>query len=227
MIITIRSLRHMGFSVEEVGELLAQDASGMLAAMEEKLAENERLIAELREANRLLHRHVSSLRNNMERAADGLYDSRTPGLVFVTHFRGDELAGGSALVGLDAWRSVYERSLLGVRIEHDAVDAAGAQGCWWGLVPLGDQSDVRAAMAAKKPSEEARIVDVLPGPALVVSTEAPSDDRVFNSLRARAHEALTTAGRELAGDLFAIADSARRRDGAGWLMMTLRIPVMA
>ena len=89
-IITIRSLRRLGFSVEEVGDLLACDAPGALAAMEDKLAENDRLITELREANHLLHRHISSLRNNLARPSQGTFDPEAAGLVFVSHFRGDE-----------------------------------------------------------------------------------------------------------------------------------------
>lgn len=224
-IISIRSLRRLGFSVEEVGELLTQDAPAMLEAMEAKLCENEQTIAELQAANRLLHRHVSSLRNNVERPPHGVFDPATPGLIFVTHFRGDELAGGSELVGSNMWKGLYERSLLGMRVERDAVNAEGMAGCWWGLVPLGDQTDVRDAMAASDPEGAAKIIDVLPGPALVVSAGAPSDGRVFDDLRSAARVALAASGRTLAGDLFAIADSVHWRDDAGWLTLTLRIPV--
>lgn len=224
-IISIRSLRRLGFSVEEVGELMAQEAPAMLDAMEAKLVENERVIAELQEANRLLHRRVSSLRNNLERPGPGVYDAQTAGLVFVSHFRGNELAGGSELVDSSVWRSVYERSLIGLRIERESVEACGLDGCWWGLVPLGDQSDVRAAMAAEKPSDEARIIDVLPGPAVVLSLSAPSNNQVFDLLRDAVCEALGQAGRVLAGDVLAIADSVHRRADGSWLTLTLRVPV--
>lgn len=224
-IISIRSLRRLGFSVEEVGDLMAQDAPAMLEAMEAKLVENERVIAELQEANRLLHRHVSSLRNNLERPGRGVYDAQTAGLVFVSHFRGNELAGGSELVDSGVWRSVYERSLIGLRIERDSVDGQGLDGCWWGLVPLGDQSDVRAAMEAEKPSDEARIIDVLPGPAVVLSTSAPSDNQVFDLLRDAVREALSEEGHVLAGDVLAVADSVHRRADGSWLTLTLRVPV--
>lgn len=224
-IISIRSLRRLGFSVEEVGELMDQDAPAALEAMEAKLAENERVIAELQEANRLLHRHVSSLRHNLERPERGVYDVQTAGLVFVSHFRGNELAGGSELVDSSVWRSVYERSLTGLRIERESVEACGLDGCWWGLVPLGDQSDVRAAMAAEKPSSEARIIDVLPGPAIVLSLSAPGDNQVFDLLRDAVREALDHAGRVLGGDVLAIADSVHRRADGSWLTLTLRVPV--
>lgn len=225
-IITIRSLRRLGFSVEEVGELLSLDAAGALATMEEKLAENDRLIAELQEANHLLHRHISSLRNNLARPERGAFDPKAAGLVFVSHFRGDELAGGSELVDSGTWRSVYERSLLGLRIGRDAVAKEGLEGCWWGLVPLGDQSDVRAAMEERRPSSGARIIDVPPGPALLLSLEARSDGEVFDRLRAAVGEALAVHGRELAGDVLAISDSVGLSEGAGMLQLTVRVPVV-
>lgn len=226
-IIAIRSLRRLGFSVEEVGDLLACDAPGALAAMEDKLVENDRLITELQEANHPLHRHVSSLRNNLARPSQGTFDPEAAGLVFVSHFRGDELAGGSELVDSGAWRSVYERSLLGLRIERGAVAGEGLDGCWWGLVPLGDQSDVRAAMEEERPSSEARIVDVPPGPALLLSLEARSDGEAFDRLRAAAVGALAAHGRELAGDVLAISDSVGLSDGVGVLQLTVRVPVVS
>lgn len=225
-IITIRSLRRLGFSVEEVGELLRLDPADALAAMGDKLADNERVIAELKEANHLLHRHISSLRNNLERPVSGVFDPEAAGLVFVSHFRGDELAGGSELVDTCAWRSVYERSLLGLRIERDSVAGEGLEGCWWGLVPLGDQSDVRAAMEQERPSSGARIIDVPIGPALLLSLEARSDGEVFDRLRTAVGEALAAHGCELAADVLAISDSVGLSAGTGVLQLTVRIPVV-
>ena len=120
---------------------------------------------------------------------------------------------------------MYERSLIGLRIERDYAEARGLDGCWWGPVPLGDQSDVRAAMEAEKPSDEARIIDVLPGPAVVLSMSVPSNNQVFDLLRDSVREALSEEGRVLAGDVLAVADSVHRRADGSWLTLTLRVPV--
>ncbi len=50
----------MGFFCmsRKVGELVAQDAPAVFEAMETKLADNERVIAELQDASHLLHRLI-------------------------------------------------------------------------------------------------------------------------------------------------------------------------
>lgn len=225
-IITIRSLRRLGFSVEEIGELLAADDGHVLDAMDAKMLENERAIAELQEANRLLHRHVSSLRNNLERPRGGVFEPEAAGLVFVPHFRGDELAGGKTLVDGAAWRDLYEWSLLGMRIEQASVGGRGLAGCWWGLVPLGDRRDVeRSAATSEQPVDVGAICEVTPGPAVLASLCAVESSHPFDLIRTATVEALASTGRTLAGDVYAIADAVHLQQGEGLMTLTLRIPV--
>ena len=66
---------------------------------------------------------------------------------------------------------------------------------------------------------------MLPGPAVVLSTSAPSDNQVFDLLRDAVREALSEEGRVLAGDVLAVADSVHRRADGSWLTLTLRVPV--
>lgn len=81
-------------------------------------------------------------------------------------------------------------------------------------------------MEEERPSGGARIIDVPPGPALLLSLEARSDGEVFDRLRAAAVGALAALGHELAGDVLAISDSVGLSDGVGVVRLTVRVPVV-
>ncbi|MEE8717069.1 MAG: MerR family transcriptional regulator [Coriobacteriales bacterium] len=240
-IIVIRSLRRMGFSVEEIASLLDGDARGTLDAYVAKREENARRIAELQEANRMLERRIGTLRAFLDRPGDG-EPVEVPRFQFMGHFRNDELNEGvDALTSSELWRESYQRAHLALRLPREGVLRDDGT-FWWGLVLFEDEleelrredparadspaaadgvtaSEVGGAAApdaARGTSDDnasSCVVRVERHRAVALSVTTASD-RAYAAIRAAAMAALTRRGLPLAGDVYAVAEAQALVDDA-------------
>jgi MerR family copper efflux transcriptional regulator len=249
-IIIIRSLRRMGFSVEEISELLAGDVSSTLSAFESKREENDERIRELQEANRALERRAASLRAFVDRPAEGeIID--VPRFQFMGHFRNDQLSEeASTLASSEFWRRSYESAHLALRFEKDDLETdSGA--FWWGLVLYEDELEefhsidpARAHESDEKGSQPGRSGDSAGGDgfacierveahrALALSVSLGSED-VFAPLHSLVMEALAKRGATLAGDVYAVSDAQFLRnpvsgdaDTGSEMALTVEVPLL-
>lgn len=157
-LIIIRSLRRMGFSVEEVGELLAKGPAETLAAYRGKLDENRRRIRELEEADAMLARRVGALEDYVARGEGpgGACLRRIPRFQFVEHFKNEQMNEAvSELAASALWQESYERAHVAMRFPAESVAGEGDE-YWWGLVLFNEELDeLRAIDPARGPASEA------------------------------------------------------------------------
>ncbi|MBM6998757.1 MerR family transcriptional regulator [bacterium] len=248
-IIVIRSLRRMGFSVEEIAAMLAGDARGTLGDYMTKRDENARRIAELQEANRMLDRRIGTLRAFLSRPAEGEL-VEVPRLQFLGHFRNDALNEDvDALTSPELWRESYERAHLALRLPRESVLSDDGV-FWWGLVLFDDELDELRREDPARASQPATttghglascVVRVERCRALTLSMTTGSD-RAFATIREAVLAALANRELPLAGDVYAVAEAQAlvdvepteahraltRRDGdkrVGVLSLTVLAPV--
>ncbi len=237
-LIIIRTLRRMGFTVEEVGDLLSHrhDPANVPAALERKIAENERRIRELEEANRLLKSRALAASRHIARGPLGTVEI-LPAFQFLGHFRNELLNDGvRGIAESQFWRESYERARIAVRI--GAADyQEGAGDMWWGLILTEDELeefravDPRNADGAPEQGKDSRLGEgtVRDEPSrawLHVSLAVHRDDSVLASIKARLDPVLADRCLEVRGDVYAVMDMAKiLEDKSMDMYMTALVPM--
>ena len=224
-LIIVRELRKLGFSVEEVVELIGANADCTTSLYRERIKKNKQEIARLTEANELLGRRLSLIEawssklGSWERAA-------MPPIAFHPHFstqaEGERVDG--AAQGSREWKDAYERGLIAVRIPLETLGGV-SDALEWGFVAI--ESVSLPGHEGGHPHELKAKGSALPQSASAIVTYAQlrREDNQAISLRRLAKNALDEAGCEASADAYAVVGDVQASKGETNLLVAVFTPV--
>lgn len=136
IIITIRNLREMGFSVTEAGDLLRAQAEQTAESFEARLQANEETIADLQRKNAILAIRSQALQRCLKQLGTWEIANAEDALRFVPHFYDDLIIPSAENAAREAeWEDVRENSELAFTFNLAHADGQDETPLTWGLVP--------------------------------------------------------------------------------------------
>lgn len=133
-LVNLRLMRGMGMSIERIARSCSGDAASELAICEEQRAANDAQIAQLQQANRMIHDKESLLRGFVEHMGSAEVRQALP-MWFIAHFSQEELISGAgdAVAASLASLSKARAATIGVRVGREAFERADPAGITWGV----------------------------------------------------------------------------------------------
>lgn len=175
LLILVRALRRMEFSVDETAAVLALGPSEAARAYEAKRQENLHRIHLLEQANYLLERRQRALEDYLGRPEGGAVE-RMGAFEVVRCFKNDEMPGGlDGLTSSRFWKDSYENARFAVMARVSDCLAGGGD-LWWGPTLMEDELDEFRLLDKGSAERSGRADD--PGVSYL-----PEGDRLVLSLR--------------------------------------------